>query len=103
MPAEGIALAASLLDLRVTDETGMTNTGLVAQAVIQATDQRTEVMDISLGFKSCTGHWRKNRTKTRRESGYAITTPSLASKFAPFTIAKRGFFTIEFWGTPVGS
>ena len=57
----------------------------------------------SLGFISCTGHWRKNRTETRRESGYAITTPSLASKFAPFTIANRGFFTIEFWGTPVSS
>jgi hypothetical protein len=55
------------------------------------------------GFHIMHGTLEKNRTKTRRESGYAITTPSLASKFAPFTIAKRGFFTIEFWGTPVSS
>ena len=48
-PAEGVAPAASLLDLRVADETGMTNTGLVAQAVIQAADRRADVINISLG------------------------------------------------------
>jgi hypothetical protein len=55
------------------------------------------------GFHIMHGTLEKNRTKTRRESGYAITTPLLASKFAPFAIAKRGFFTIEFRGTPVSS
>lgn len=48
-PAEGIAPATSLIDLRVTDENGRTNTGLVAQGVLSAADQRVDVINISLG------------------------------------------------------
>ncbi|MDF1861736.1 MAG: S8 family serine peptidase [Verrucomicrobiales bacterium] len=48
-PAEGIAPAASLLDLRVTDGNGVTNTGLVAQGILAAADQRVDVINISLG------------------------------------------------------
>lgn len=48
-PAEGVAPAAALLDLRVTDEDGVTNTGLVAQGILSAADQRADVINISLG------------------------------------------------------
>lgn len=48
-PAEGIAPAASLLDLRVTDENGVTNTGLVARGILAAADRRVDVINISLG------------------------------------------------------
>lgn len=48
-PAAGIAPAATLLDIRVTDETGRTNTGLVAEAILQAADRRVDVINISLG------------------------------------------------------
>lgn len=48
-PAEGIAPAAALLDVRVTDEAGISNTGLVAEAILSATDKNVDVINISLG------------------------------------------------------
>jgi len=48
-PAEGIAPASSLLDLRITDKNGVSNTGLVAEGILSAADQGANVINISLG------------------------------------------------------
>ena len=48
-PAEGIAPAAGLIDLRITDENGASNTGLVAEAILSAADRRADVINLSLG------------------------------------------------------
>lgn len=48
-PALGVAPASSLLDLRVTDENGVTNTGLVAQGILSAADRGADLINISLG------------------------------------------------------
>ena len=48
-PAEGTAPAADLLDIRVADEEGGSNTALLAEGIIAAVDRRADVINISLG------------------------------------------------------
>lgn len=48
-PAEGVAPAASILDVHVTDGSGGSNTALIAEGVIAAADQNVDVINISLG------------------------------------------------------
>ncbi|WP_395746877.1 S8 family peptidase [Prosthecobacter sp.] len=45
----GVSPAAKLLDFRVADKNGESNTALVSSAIIQATDQGARVINISLG------------------------------------------------------
>jgi len=45
----GVAIASKLLDIRVADASGESNTGLVAQGIMQAVDQGARVINISLG------------------------------------------------------
>jgi thermitase len=45
----GAAVGSRLLDIRVADVTGVSNTALVAQGIMQAVDQGARVINISLG------------------------------------------------------
>jgi thermitase len=48
-PAEGVAQGATLLDVWVADEKGMSNTALVASGIMAAVDEGAQVINISLG------------------------------------------------------
>ncbi len=48
-PAEGVAPASRILDVRVADAEGASNTGLIAQGVMEAVDHGADVINISLG------------------------------------------------------
>lgn len=48
-PAEGIAQASRILDIRVADEDGFSNTALLAEGIMTAADSGAQVINISLG------------------------------------------------------
>ena len=48
-PADGVAPGASLLDIRVTDSKGVSNTALVSDAIMRAVDEGAQVINVSLG------------------------------------------------------
>lgn len=47
--APGVAPAATILSIRVTDESGLSDTFTVAQAIVAAVDQGAQIVNISLG------------------------------------------------------
>lgn len=47
--APGVAPAATILSIRATDETGVSDTFTVAQAIVAAVDQGVQIINISLG------------------------------------------------------
>ncbi|MCB1208050.1 MAG: S8 family serine peptidase [Verrucomicrobiales bacterium] len=48
-PADGVAPGVSLMDIRVTDSKGVSNTALVSDGIMRAVDEGAQVINISLG------------------------------------------------------